>query len=199
MNSFVSYYIHHLFRPFEVYRRNLIFLKKVRWTEGVVLSWLFYAVMSFFNIGIFSILNSGVLNRVYGGKFLLDFNLQDTVRFLFILLVVKLITYPIWKILIVNFYQWIIQIFLKHKFNRSELAERAVVHSLVSDVYYLIPFLGSFVRDICSVVNFYSSLRYNAKLTIFESIFIIFSPMLFLFLLSLASFNFLMLCLFLIQ
>ena len=199
MNSFVSYYSHHLFSPFKVYHRNLIFLKKVKWTEGILLSWLFYSVMSFFNIAIFSMLNSGFLNDLYNGDNLFSFDLRSTVRFLLVFYIVQLITYPIWKILIVQFYKMVIKFFLRDKFDREELSERAVVHSLMTDIYYLIPFIGGVVRDVCSLINLYSSLRHNAKLSMLESSFIILSPVLFLIILSLASFNLVLFMLFLIQ
>ena len=116
-------------------------------------------------------------------------NIQDTPGLYFIVLsaILDIIFYPLFGIFMIQFWEFIIRTYAKLMGVQGDITQKAqdiLAVNMSSKVLMLIPFFGSALESMASMVLMYAGLRRQLNASVGLSLCIIFTPVLFMLVLA---------------
>lgn len=206
LNQFHSY-IHYLIHPFKTHesfinpdRADGFVPEKLSAYESLAFSWVFVIINGLFKIVTLNVVASSLVGMLegFGGDFSALVSMSEFATFHFMLLsiVLDIIFYPLFGIVIIQYWEFVIKFFGHFLGTEGDLSERA--HNVLtvyfsSHIFKIIPIFGTPIHSFASMVLMYAGLRKQLGASPLLSICIMMTP--FLMMLMLLSFFFLLLLL----
>jgi len=188
-NAFYSY-IHYLIHPFESHKALLNksgpkgFMRLSEY-ESLAMSWVFVVLNGIFQITILNFLLVFVVDLASSSEYDLEslFNISGLSTYSFVILstVLDVIFYPLFGILIIQFWQMVLNIFGKALKVEGELHQKTsdvIAVSFSSQALQIIPIVGSSLSFLAKLISMYAGLRVQLKASPLLSVIVLMTPIL---------------------
>ncbi len=192
-------YAHYLVHPFKTHeafmhpeREELYHPIKFSAYESLVMSWVFIIINGIFKVFILNITVLWLINLFTDSAFdftrFINFEEFSGMHFVVLSTVLDIIFYPIFGLLIVQYWEVVIKFFgnlLQVQGDLNEKAQNVVSVYLSSHMFKLVPLIGGAFQNLAGMVLMYAGLRKELNASPSLSVCIILSP--FVLMLALAS------------